>query len=130
MARKPELSKKDSNDALTPTEENSEVNQFPGSAIYSDLSHFDKSTEEWKILQSIYCRLDDLDDEYLDKYNDRNMSMMNTDGMTLVSKAFFPWGKQVVQMARVSFTEETIHSNLRHGFVTGKSAVVNKRGLI
>ena len=68
----------------------------------------------------MYCKLDDIDDDYISKYYDRNMSMLNTGGMTLVSKEFFEWGKKVVAKARERLTEDLLERDPKHGFAKGK----------
>ena len=72
----------------------------------------------------MHCKLNDLDEEYLTKYYDQDMSMMNTGSMTLVSKGFFHWGKKVVKLARVKLTEELLHRDPKHGFSKEKRSIL------
>ena len=130
MVRNPELFNKETNDVLSKTEQNSEVNRFLGWAIFSSMPHFGMGSLEMKILRSMRCRVGDVDNGYLAKYYDRNMSLLNTGGLTLVGPTFFHWGIKVLQLTRVSLTEETLHKDPKHGFAKGKTLIVENRSFV
>ena len=87
--RSPELFKSSVGETLTSTEKNGEVNRFLGWAIFSAQQKFEDNQSEYKILQAMQSKLDDIDEDYVQKYYDRHMSLLNTGGLTLVSRDFF-----------------------------------------
>ena len=129
-ARNPELFERRAVDELTQAEENSEVNRFVGWAIFSSGRNYEESKEEHKILQSMECRIGDVDDAYLSSYYDPNMAMLNTGGLTLVRKEFFQWGRNLVAKVRSSLTEELLTQDPINGFAKEKETIVKSKILL
>ncbi len=72
---------------------------------------------------------EDADEEYLAKYYDTNMSMVNCGGLTLVSSYFFEWGKDAMEVIRNAFTQERMKQNLRSCFKDGKHLVMHNSSI-
>ena len=130
MVRNQELFKREEVDTLTPAEENSEVHRFLGRRYLVPCHASPNHQTNKKILQTMYCRLDNLDDEYLSKYYDKKIYMMNTGSVTLGSKEYFAWGKNVLKLAQTLLIEETLHRNPNHGFAKGKNNIMENRAFI
>ena len=101
--RNPKLFQIKTNRKMTTGEENSEVNRFFGWAIFSTMKRFttDSSTHLNKIstsaakksiLLDMMLREREIDDEYMSKYYDEHISLLNRGGLTLVSGPFFKFG--------------------------------------
>ena len=133
--RNPELFCKQTTTSITPTEENSEVNRFVGWAIFSALKKFKTGKESREkndcvaLLSSMLMREREMDDEYLNKYYDSHMSLLNRGGLTLVNKHFFEWGKSMMRIIRASFDEETINRDPQHAFEKSKKDVMGNKSL-
>ena len=74
-------------------------------------------------------RASEIDDEYMDKYYDRHMSLLNRGGLTLVNKVFFEWGKKLMSIIRGAFDEDTIDRDPKYAFEKSKKFVMNHQGL-
>ena len=128
--RHPELFKQKQGSSLTAADENNEVNSFVGWSIFSALKkkkYRDANEEEndsKRLLLSMVMSEEDADDEYLAKYYDTNMSMINCGGLTLVRSTFFDWGKDAMEVIRNAFTQDHMKRNLRNSFRDGKCTVM------
>ncbi|KAL7537398.1 hypothetical protein ACHAXR_010209 [Thalassiosira sp. AJA248-18] len=127
--RNPELFRKKSNHCLSVVEENNETNNFFGWAIFSSMKRFgfesssDKECKE--ALSKMMMREREMDDEYMDKYYDSNMSLLNSGGLTLVHAHFFEWGKQLLRKIRQAYDEDTINRDPRNSFKLSKESIMN-----
>ncbi len=78
--------------SLTGVEENNEVNRFLGWAVFSSMAKFSddsaRSNERKSLLSNMMIREREMDDEYMEKYYDLKMSLLNCGGLTLVNKNF------------------------------------------
>ena len=83
-----ELFQKKSNCPLTPAEENNEVNRFLGWAIFSSVKKIYGESFSYvsrkQVLLAVMMRKIDMDDEYLTKYNDSHMVLINQGELTLM----------------------------------------------
>ena len=133
--RYPHLFKQNQTSNLTLSEENNEVNSFVGWSIFSALKkkkYRDDDEEEnegKRLLSSMIMLEEDADEEYLAKYYDTNMSMVNCGGLTLVSSYFFEWGKDAMEVIRNTFTQDRMRQNLRSCFKDGKHLVMQNSSI-
>ena len=130
-SRNPELFATKQASDLSVAEENNEVNTFVGWSIFSALKKYaevsGEDNESKRLLLSMIMLEEDADEEYISKYYDKNMSMMNCGGLTLVSKYFFEWGKAAMKNIRNSFTHDQLTKNLRTSFRDGKRRVLENK---
>ena len=132
----PELFRQKQND-IKPAEANNEVNSFVGWSIFSAMKKFvdtdenELDTECKELLKSMSLSEADAykDEEYLAKYYDTNMSMLNHGGLTLVSKQFFEWGKLTMKTIRDAFTLDHIQRAPRNCFNDGKRRVLQNKSI-
>jgi len=126
--RNPELFKKKQTTNLSSSDENNEVNSFVGWSIFSALKRYadddEEENESKRLLLSMIILEEDADEEYMAKYYDTNLSMMNCGGLTLVSKYFFDWGKDAMNVIRNAFTQDRMKQSLRTCFKDGKRVVM------
>ncbi|KAL7546687.1 hypothetical protein ACHAWF_017274 [Thalassiosira exigua] len=92
--RHPKLFKANATGTLSAAEENSEVNRFLGWAIFSAMKKFPRDEPHRLIMLAIMMRERDIDEEYLEKYYDINMALLNCGGLTLANKSFFTNGER------------------------------------
>ena len=50
----------------------------------------------------------EIDDEYMDRYYDGHMSLLNRGGLTLVSGPFFEFGENILNKVRNAFDTEAL----------------------
>jgi len=104
-----------------------------GWSIFSALKKYRDDNEEENesklLLSSMIILEEDADEEYLAKYYDTNMSMVNCGGLTLVSSYFFEWGKDAMEVIRNAFTQERMKQNLRSCFKDGKHLVMHNSSI-
>lgn len=138
--RNPELFQRKVNRKMTTAEENSEVNRFFGWAIFSTMKRFtgDSSTHLNKIstsaakkniLLDMMLREREIDDDYMSKYYDGHMSLLNRGGLTLVSGPFFEFGKNILNKVRSAFNTEALERNPKNAFKDSKKEVMNNSHL-
>ena len=100
---------------------------------YTLLSQYEEDSEEKneskRLLLSMILLEEDADEEYMAKYYDTNIAMVNCGGLTLVSKYFFDWGKEAMKVVRNSFTHDLMTQNLRNCFREGKRLVMDNKHL-
>ncbi len=65
------------------------------------------------------------DNEYIKKYYDPNMSLLNCGGLTLINKHFFPWAKKVMGAIRRAYDDDKMDRDPRHSFEKGKQLVMS-----
>ena len=84
-------SRKKDNACVSPIKENSEVNQFLGWSIFSAKTQFKSVSDEacLELLSAMMVLERDIDDQYIEKYYDTHMSLLNRGGLTLVNTKFF-----------------------------------------
>ena len=126
-----ELFQKKMNRKVTTAEENSEVNRFLGSAIYSAMkkvtsassTHLNKistNTDKKRILMDVMLRERDIDNECMDRHYDGHMSLLSRGGLTLVSRPFFEFGKNILNKVRSAFDTEALEQDSKTAFKKGK----------
>ena len=126
----PELFDQKDRTKLTPTEENNEVNRFMGWAIFSALGKYTKDgclKSDQKcgdLLSSMFIREGQMDDDYLNKYYDSHMCLLNRGGLTLVNKHWFEWSKRAMKFIRTECNENRIKREGQHAFDRAKTAVM------
>ena len=89
----PEKFHKESTRVLSVVEQHNEVNRFSGWAIFSVLNKlkrkYDVNSQECcLLLSSMLLRAREMDNEYVEKYYDINMALLNNGGLTLVNNYF------------------------------------------
>ncbi|KAL7547467.1 hypothetical protein ACHAWF_010769 [Thalassiosira exigua] len=118
---------------LTPAEENSEVNRFFGWSLFSSLERYQKDTDEHKkcrkIISQITMRERDMDDEYVEKYYDPNVAILNRGGLTLVNAKYFVFGKLLMKRVRAAYTEGMISQDPQDSFGRAQKHVLGDVGL-
>ncbi len=133
LAENPELFTQKQTSNLSSSDENNEVNSFVGWSIFSALKKYEDDNEEEneskRLLLSMIMLEEDADEEYMTKYYDTNLSMVNCGGLTLVSKYFFGWGKDAMKVIRNSFTQHDMKQNLRTCFKKGKQRVMDDNSI-
>ena len=131
--RNPELFFKPTTRCLTPEEENSEVNRFLGWSIFSSMKKYTKDSTEHvsckKILSSMMVRERNIDDDYLSKYYDSHMALLNRGGLTLVHKTFFEWGKSLLSTIRNNFSVDDLERDPKNAFSKSKAKVMDDQRL-
>ena len=140
--RNRELFYKVSTHALTPAEKNNEVNSFVGWSIASTLKLVnvkdDKTTDSEKvkmlevikqILKSMIIRERNIDAEYMSKYYDTNMLLYNQGGLALITKEYFEWAKQLMDEARLNFTENHIDTDPHNSFGIAEKFIMKNNTL-
>ena len=120
---------------LKNVEENNEVNRFVGWAISSLMRRFKKHScnidgTYLSVLASMMMWEREMDDEYLEKYYDSNLALMNRGGLTLVHKHFFGWGRKLMAKIRSVYSLETIGRDPNNSFETAKMAVMEDRTIL
>ena len=124
----PELFRRKTNTTLTAVEENNEANRFLGWAIFSAKKRF--AEEKCKhALSSMMMREREIDDEYMEKYYDSNMGMLNHGGLTIVNKQFFSFGKLLLSTIRNTFDVDVISQDPSNAFENAKMSVVANTNL-
>ncbi|KAL7490678.1 hypothetical protein ACHAWT_000225 [Skeletonema menzelii] len=129
--RNPELFTRKQTSNLSEADQNNEVNSFVGWSIFSALKRYAEDSEEEneskRLLLSMIMLEEDADEEYMAKYYDTNIAMVNCGGLTLVSKYFFDWGKEAMKFVRHAFTHDIMTRNLRTCFRDGKRQVMENK---
>ena len=104
---------------LTANEKNSEVIKFTGWAIFSTLERFQKdgaaNENGRKLLNTMFIRLDKVDDYYFDNFYSTDVSLLNSGGLTLPSVNFYPFGMELMEEIRINITIDTINRNPQSG---------------
>lgn len=140
ISLKPDYFMQKSSSNLTVAEENNEVNRFLGWAIFSTRLNLQQNsipslnTDANKIvsneiLSCMLVREGQIDDEYLLQYYDLNMEMLNHGGLTLVSREFFEWGRDLMKIVRENYSEESINMDPVNSFKAGKHNVLGNDGV-
>ena len=133
--RNPELFVVANAQSLSAAEKNNEVNSFLGWAIQSTLKKRQYTKEDEKtcvpksILRSIRMLERDIDEDYLESCYDMNMAMVNLGGLTLVSKSFFNWGRDLMELIRSSLTEKTIDLDPKNCFDKAETDIMANKKL-
>ena len=127
--RSPALFKSSVGETLASTEKNGEVNRFLGWAIFSAQQRFEDNQSEYKILQAMQSKLDNIDEDYVQKYYDRHVSLLNTGGLTLVSRDFFEWGRKVMAVSRQRLSKDLLKSDPKTDFAAEKEAILQDKSL-
>jgi len=70
-----------------------------------------------------------MNDEYISKYYDGHLTLLNCGGLTLIKSHYFEWGKQAMHMIRSSFDENKINRDPQHAFDIGKRRVMEDERL-
>jgi len=132
-SRNPELFHNTSNTTMTACEENSEVNRFIGWAVFSTLKKFPADTSSNEKLRTVLCSMflrgREMNDEYISKYYDGHLALLNCGGLTLINSRYFEWGKQAMHTIRSSFDENKINRDPQHAFDIGKQRVMEDERL-
>ena len=132
-SRNPELFHNTSNTTMTACEENSEVNRFIGWAVFSTLEKFRADMPTNKKLRTVLCSMflrgRDMNDEYISKYYDGHLTLLNLGGLTLINSRYFEWGKQAMHTIRSSFDENKINRDPQNAFDIGKRGVMEDERL-
>ena len=127
--RNPELFHRRTNTLLSNVQENNETNRFVGWAIYSSRKFFSRESSSDKdckeLLSAMLIREREIDEEYMSKYYDESMSLLNRGGLTLVSKPFFEWGKKLMATIRAVFDEAAIDRDPKNAFENSKQLVLS-----
>ena len=74
-------------------------------------------------------KLDDIDEDYVQKYYDRHVSLLNTGGLTLVSRDFFEWGRKVMAVSRQRLSKDLLKSDPKTDFAAEKEAILQDKSL-
>lgn len=134
--RDPAMFRKKSTTALTTEQENNAVNRFVGWGADSTmkLKRFEDdgtaaNKECRKLLSSMILRSRDMDDEYVEKYYDMHMTLLNRGGLTLISKPFFEWAKLLLKLIRTVFTVDTIDLDPKGSFEKAKTSITTHNSL-
>ena len=65
-----------------------------------------------------------MNDDYLNKYYDSHMCLLNRGGLTLVNKHWFEWAKRAMKFIRTECNEDRIKRGGQHAFDKAKTAVM------
>ena len=129
--RNPELFQRKDRTSLMTSEENNEVNRFLGWAIFSAKKNLSGDSEVNKacraILSDMILHSRQLDEEYLARYYDPHMSLLNMGGLTLVSKHYFPWCRKVMATIRSVFNEDIINHDPQNVLSKAKEKVMSDK---
>ena len=75
------------------------------------------------------CKFDDIDEDYIQKYYDRHMSLLNTGGLTLVCSNFFEWGRKIMAAAQQRLSKDLPKRDPKIGFVPEKEVILQDESL-
>ena len=125
--------RKETTRELSIVEEHNEVNRFLGWAIYSVMEKLKKQKDCInnracrQLLSNMLLRSRQMDDEYVEKYYDINMALLNNGGLTLVDKLFFEWGKQVMCTIRKKFNIGILELDPKNAFEKAKKSILDEK---
>ena len=62
----------------------------------------------------------EIGDEYIEKYYDSHIALLNRGGLTLVNKRFFEWGKILLSKIRSAYNLDAMERDPKNAFHNSK----------